>query len=292
MPTRSGTSKSRPTASHTPRCGHRHASRNGEQPVNGERSPSGPRLISPRSSTRSPPTGSSPCGGSSPCAAYVAARHAACVGPTSTSTTACCSSSAAAPSSATRSSKENPKRLPARAPSLSTNTPWPCSASTNAASVSNRSPARRQAEPVTTAATCSSAPTHPGYATRHFSRLVKRADIPPIRLHDLRHGAASLAHEAGADLKTGQDQLGHASIVTTADTYTSVLPYAQRRSAEATARLVLAAARRTREKIRKTGQRSRPAPRPKNKRTTRQAPVTSPRKSRSTHMRPKHDYGK
>lgn len=59
-----------------------------------------------------------------------------------------------------------------------------------------------------------------------------------------------------------QDLLGHASIVTTADTYTSVLPYAQRKCAEATARLVLAAARRTREKIRKRGRSNRPQPPP------------------------------
>src|SRR3954468_19882178 len=43
------------------------------------------------------------------------------------------------------------------------------------------------------------------------------------RTHDLRHGAATLAHAAGADLKTVQEQLGHTSIVLTADTYTSVL---------------------------------------------------------------------
>lgn len=55
--------------------------------------------------------------------------------------------------------EESPKRPPARAPSLSTSTPWPCSANTCAASVSNRPPARRQARPATTAATCSSAPT-------------------------------------------------------------------------------------------------------------------------------------
>jgi integrase len=54
-----------------------------------------------------------------------------------------------------------------------------------------------------------------------------------VRLHDLRHGAASLAHEAGADLKTLQDLLGHSSIVVTADTYTSVLPQIQRRCADA-----------------------------------------------------------
>ena len=63
-----------------------------------------------------------------------------------------------------------------------------------------------------------------------------------MRLHDLHHGAASLAHTAGADLKTVQEQLGHTSIVLTADTYTSVLQQLHFRSAEATARLVLAAA--------------------------------------------------
>nr|WP_245730462.1 site-specific integrase [Micromonospora pallida] len=105
-------------------------------------------------------------------------------------------------------------------------------------------------------------PIHPGYASGRFRLLVKRAGVPPVRLHDLRHGAASLAHEAGADLKTLQDMLGHSSILVTADTYTSVLPLTQRRCADATAHLVLAAARRTRAKIRKKSHRNRPKPRP------------------------------
>jgi hypothetical protein len=33
-------------------------------------------------------------------------------------------------------------------------------------------------------------------------RLVLESEVPPDRLHDLRHGAASLAHRAGVDLKT------------------------------------------------------------------------------------------
>jgi integrase len=37
---------------------------------------------------------------------------------------------------------------------------------------------------------------HPDYVTRHFGRLVKRAGLPPIRVHDLRHGAATLAPAA------------------------------------------------------------------------------------------------
>ncbi|MEV6600084.1 tyrosine-type recombinase/integrase [Actinoplanes sp. NPDC051346] len=89
-------------------------------------------------------------------------------------------------------------------------------------------------------------PIHPRYATTRSRILANRAGLPPVRLHDLRHGAASLTCEAGADLKTLQDLLGHSSIVVTADTYTSVLPDSQRRCADATATLVLAAARHTR----------------------------------------------
>jgi integrase len=86
------------------------------------------------------------------------------------------------------------------------------------------------------------APLNPDYLTRRFRQLVTRSGLPPVRLHDLRHGAASLAHAAGADLKTVREQLGHTSIVLTADTYTSVLMQLHFKTAEATARLVLAAA--------------------------------------------------
>ncbi len=58
-------------------------------------------------------------------------------------------------------------------------------------------------------------PLHPDWLTRRFRRLVTDSGLPPVRLHDLRHGAASLAHAAGADLKTVQEQLGHTSIVLT-----------------------------------------------------------------------------
>ncbi|MEU7615373.1 tyrosine-type recombinase/integrase [Micromonospora rifamycinica] len=106
-------------------------------------------------------------------------------------------------------------------------------------------------------------PINPNYATTRFRILVRRAGLPPVRLHDLRHGAASLAHEAGADLKTLQDLLGHSSIVITADTYTSVLPQIQRRCADATAQLVLDAARRTRKKIKASARKNRPHRSPK-----------------------------
>jgi integrase len=83
----------------------------------------------------------------------------------------------------------------------------------------------------------------PNRVTALFRALNDDSRLPPVRLHDLRHGAASLSLAAGNDLKTVQDLLGHASIVLTADTYTSILPCLARQSAEATARLVLEAAR-------------------------------------------------
>jgi integrase len=143
-------------------------------------------------------------------------------------------------------------------------------------------------------------PIHPGYVTTRFRLLIQRTDLPPIRLHDLHHGAASLAHEAGADLKTLQELLGHSSIVVTADTYTSVLPLVQRRCAEATAKLVLNAARRTRKKIKGRGRRNRPGttktctPAPTGPATGRKPQVvasTPDRQSRTvpTPGRPHHD---
>ena len=45
------------------------------------------------------------------------------------------------------------------------------------------------------------------------------------------------------DLKVIQQMLGHSSIVTTADTYTSALPEAAHRAAQATADMIIEAAR-------------------------------------------------
>jgi integrase len=86
-------------------------------------------------------------------------------------------------------------------------------------------------------------PYSPSYLTHHFRALQELHGLPPIRFHDLRHGAATLALAAGADLKAIQDMLGHASIVLTADTYTSVLPEVARRTAEGIAALVMSAGR-------------------------------------------------
>ena len=84
-------------------------------------------------------------------------------------------------------------------------------------------------------------PMAPDWLSRYFRQLSDTAGLPPIRLHDLRHGAASLALAAGADLKVVQDMLGHSSIVLSADTYISVLPDVARETAEAIATLIIKA---------------------------------------------------
>ncbi len=79
---------------------------------------------------------------------------------------------------------------------------------------------------------------HPEFVSRHFTSLARTAGLPPIRLHALRHTAASLALAAGVPLKVVSDQLGHSSITITADTYTSVLPAVAHDAAERTAGLI------------------------------------------------------
>ncbi|MFJ6199177.1 tyrosine-type recombinase/integrase [Micromonospora sp. NPDC092111] len=60
----------------------------------------------------------------------------------------------------------------------------------------------------------------------------------PVRLHDLRHCAASYLRHGGADMKEVQETLGHSTIGLTSDTYTSVILDLERGSADAAADLI------------------------------------------------------
>jgi integrase len=62
-------------------------------------------------------------------------------------------------------------------------------------------------------------PVSPDYLTRRFAGLVGLYHLPPVRLHDLRHEAASLMGAAGVEPHVIQKVLGHSSAVTTVDTY-------------------------------------------------------------------------
>lgn len=82
------------------------------------------------------------------------------------------------------------------------------------------------------------APLHPEYVSDRFRALFAAAGLPPVRLHDLRHGAASLMLAAGVDMKIVSETLGHSMLSLTADTYSSVFAEVAAEAAEATARLV------------------------------------------------------
>jgi integrase len=58
---------------------------------------------------------------------------------------------------------------------------------------------------------------------RHFKPLLKRAGLPAIRLHDLRHTCATILLMAGKHPKYVQELLGHTSINITLDTYSHVI---------------------------------------------------------------------
>ena len=59
---------------------------------------------------------------------------------------------------------------------------------------------------------------------RSFRPLLKRAGLPRIRIHDLRHTAATLMLGTGVHPKIVQEMLGHSTITQTMDTYSHVLP--------------------------------------------------------------------
>jgi integrase len=82
---------------------------------------------------------------------------------------------------------------------------------------------------------------NPDSVSQRFDRLVARHHLPPVRLHDLRHGAATLALAAGADLKVVSHDLGHSSTQITQDIYTSVLPEVSKAAADAVAELLTSA---------------------------------------------------
>jgi integrase len=59
---------------------------------------------------------------------------------------------------------------------------------------------------------------------RSFKPLLKKAGLPEIRFHDLRHTCATLLLSRGVHPKLVQELLGHATIAMTLDTYSHYLP--------------------------------------------------------------------
>ena len=79
--------------------------------------------------------------------------------------------------------------------------------------------------------TVTGGPVNPDGFSRHFDKLVAQADVPRIRLHDLRHTNATLSLKAGVHPKVVLERLGHSSIAITLDLYSHVTPGISREAA-------------------------------------------------------------
>ena len=75
------------------------------------------------------------------------------------------------------------------------------------------------------------APLNGCNVNRTFKAILRRAGLPAIRYHDLRHTAATLLLAQGVDPRTIMETLGHSQISLTLNTYAHVVPALQREAA-------------------------------------------------------------
>jgi integrase len=66
------------------------------------------------------------------------------------------------------------------------------------------------------------------FRRRIWAPAVQRSGLPEgLRIHDLRHSAASILINAGVPIKSIQEHLGHSSITATMDRYAHLYPEAR-----------------------------------------------------------------
>lgn len=82
---------------------------------------------------------------------------------------------------------------------------------------------------------------HPQTVYVHFKKLVASIGAPNARVHDLRHTFAVLSLQNGDDVKTLQDNLGHATAAFTLDVYGHVSEKMKRDSADRMERYIMGA---------------------------------------------------
>ena len=68
-----------------------------------------------------------------------------------------------------------------------------------------------------------SKPLTPSTIQRRFKKATEEAELPPIRIHDLRHSHATVLINNGANIVAISRRLGHASINQTLRTYSHLL---------------------------------------------------------------------
>jgi len=63
-------------------------------------------------------------------------------------------------------------------------------------------------------------------------KILKRAGLPKMRIHDLRHSAAAILIAQGVDARSISELLGHSSVAFTLQTYGHLLESTKRETAE------------------------------------------------------------
>ena len=81
-------------------------------------------------------------------------------------------------------------------------------------------------------------PISPDSVLHMLHRVLKRAGLPKIRFHDMRHTFATVTLQNGVDIKTVSGMLGHYSAGFTLDTYAHVTTQAQRQAADTMANIL------------------------------------------------------
>ncbi len=75
-------------------------------------------------------------------------------------------------------------------------------------------------------------PTPTELARRSFFKTLKKAGLPQMRFHDLRHTCATMLALANVPTKVTGERLGHGSIQVTENIYAHVLPTMQKQAAD------------------------------------------------------------
>ncbi|USK71247.1 site-specific integrase [Peribacillus asahii] len=79
--------------------------------------------------------------------------------------------------------------------------------------------------------TSTGTPTNKSNIRRSFKAIIKKAKLPKIRFHDMRHTHATLLLLQGVNPKIVSERLGHADVRITLDTYSHLLPSMQKETA-------------------------------------------------------------
>jgi integrase len=67
---------------------------------------------------------------------------------------------------------------------------------------------------------------------REFKAILERADLPTMRIHDLRHSTATILLTQGVHPRVVMEALGHSQVSLTLDTYSHVSPTLQAEAAK------------------------------------------------------------